>query len=318
MNPASLKQRVLARVRHSVPLTCVAFAADNLLAAANLGRADPSPDDHLGGASIESDVAYARSVADMYLGSGPIAGRVAEVGPGGSAAVALFLIAEGASHVDLVDRFAFAHDPAAQTRLYAAIIAGEPRLRAIDPGEADFGGRVAFHVGEPAAAEIFFRAHGGYDAICSCAVLEHLYDPLSALEAMASALRPGGRMVHQIDLRDHGLFSAGGHHDLTFLTVPEWFYPHMSRRRGRPNRVLIPQYRATLDRLPLDYELVVTHLVGIGPVDPAPYAALPADLRAAAEARVEEVRPKLARRFRTLAAADLAVSSFRLSARARS
>ncbi|MFN3389181.1 MAG: methyltransferase domain-containing protein [Allosphingosinicella sp.] len=253
----------------------------------------------------------------MYLSRGPIGGRVAEVGPGGSAAVALFLIAEGAGHVDLVDRFAFAHDPAVQMRLYEEIVARDPRLAARGLSATDFGGSIDFHVGERAAAEVFFSVHSGYEAICSCAVLEHLYDPLSALVAMASALRPGGRMVHQVDLRDHGMFSAAGHHELTFLTVPQWFYPHMSRRRGRPNRVLIHRYRETLEQLDLRHELLVTHLVGIGAIEPAPYEQVPAELRARAEARAEEARGRLAPEFRHLPASDLAIASFRLVAEAR-
>lgn len=316
MTPLSLKRRVLAAVQRSVPLTCLLFTVDNLLAAASVKSADPSPDDHLGGADIEADIAYARSVADIYLSRGPITGRVAEVGPGGSAAVALFLLAEGAEHVDLIDRFAFGHDPAAHARLCEAIIAREPRLGALGLSGTDFGGRIQFHVGEAAAAEVFFRAHKGYEAICSCAVLEHLYDPLSALEAMVSALRPGGRMVHQVDLRDHGMFSAGAHHELTFLTIGDWLYPHMTRRRGRPNRVLLHRYRETLTRLGLRFELLATHLVGIGAVDPAPYLQLPAELRARAEAQVEEVRDKLAPEFKDVPASDLAVSSFRIVAEA--
>lgn len=317
MSSPPLKQRVLASVQRSVTLTCLAFAADNLLAAVNLGRTDPSPDDHLGGADIDADIGYARSVADIYLSRGPIRGRAAEVGPGGSAAVAMFLIAEGAEHVDLVDRFAFAHDPAAQARLYEAIAAREPRLGARGLSGTDFAGAIDFHTGETAAAEVFFSAHRGYDAVCSCAVLEHLYDPLTAIEAMTAALRPGGKMVHQIDLRDHGMFSAAGHHELTFLTLPQWLYGHMSRRRGRPNRVLLHDYRRRLDSLKLDYDLVATNLVGVGAIDPTPYAEIPADLRATAEARVEEVRSSLAPRFRNVAAADLAVTGFRIFATAK-
>jgi SAM-dependent methyltransferase len=317
MRSASLKQRVLAAVQHSVPLTCLAFALDNLFAAVRLRAMDPGPSRHLGGSNVEADLAYARSVASTYLSRGPIHGRVAEVGPGGSAAAALFLVAKGAKHVDLVDRFTFAHDRTEQARLYDAIIDREPRLREMGIRSDDLADRITFHAAEAAAAEVFFDHYSGYDAICSCAVLEHLYEPLSALEAMIGALKPGGRIVHQVDLRDHGMFSAAGHHELTFLTIPEWIYKHMHRRRGRPNRVLINDYRDTLDRLPVEYELLATHLVGVGAIDPAPYAKVPEALRVRAEARAEQVRPKLAAPFSSLAAADLAISAIRISATAR-
>lgn len=312
---SGLKQKVLARVRGSVALTSAAFAADNFLATLGVAGADPAPDEHLSGADIEGDIAYAKSVADHYRRFGDVKGRVAEIGPGGSAAVGLFLLAGGAKSVDLVDRFAFPHNPAHLARVYDAIIAREPKLRERFGSAERIGEAVAFHTGEEAAAELFFRAHGDYDAIVSNAVLEHLYDPLSALEAMAAALKPGGQLLHQVDFRDHGMYSAGGHHELTFLTVPGWFYPWMSRRRGRPNRVLVHRYRETLARLGLDHRILVTHLVGVGAIEPAPYAEIDGDLRQAAEARAEEIRPKLSPDFRDLPAADLAVASIFIAAR---
>jgi 2-polyprenyl-3-methyl-5-hydroxy-6-metoxy-1,4-benzoquinol methylase len=50
-------------------------------------------------------------------------------------------------------------------------------------------------------AEEFFLSHHGYDFILSCAVIEHLYNPLAALRAMAKALNPGGVMIHAVDCR---------------------------------------------------------------------------------------------------------------------
>jgi SAM-dependent methyltransferase len=299
-----------------VPLTCLVYAIDNLQASLRLSRVDRAPDDHLAGTHIERDIAYAETVAKRYLCAGPIHGKVAEVGSGGSAAVALLLLSSGANSVDLIDRFSFRHAHDALAALYSEIIKREPRLQAMGFSPSNVRSKVRSYTGESAAAEIFFANHGGYDAIVSNAVLEHLYDPLSALEAMIGALKPRGRLVHQVDVRDHGMFSAAGHHELTFLTIPEWIYGRMHRRRGRPNRVLINHYRDTLARLPVDYELVVTNLVGIGAIDAAPYSDVPGKLRAAAEAQVEKVRPKLAASCRSLAAADLAVSAFSIFATA--
>jgi len=45
------------------------------------------------------------------------------------------------------------------------------------------------------------------DAIFSNAVLEHLYQPLSAIRRMAFITRPGGLGLHQIDFRDHRDFN---------------------------------------------------------------------------------------------------------------
>jgi SAM-dependent methyltransferase len=313
----SLKRRALHLVRKSVALTSAAFVADNLLATFGVTRPDPAPDEHLGGVNLDADAAYAEKVAGDYLAHCPaLGGRIAEVGPGGNAAVALNLLAHGAASVDLLDRFAFSHDPAHLQRLYLRILAGDARLAGRGLDAADLAPDVRFHVGEEAAAERFFAEHRGYDAILSCAVLEHLYDPLGALEAMAAALNPGGVLLHQVDLRDHGMFSAAGHDELTFLTLPGWLYPHMTRRRGRPNRVLIDRYRETLAGLGLDHRLLVTHLVGGEALAvPLPYEDIPADLRAAAQARVAAIRPRLASEFRAVGDTDLAISGFFLAAK---
>jgi SAM-dependent methyltransferase len=301
-------------VRASVPLTCAAFLVDNVLATLRVTRPDPAPDEHLGGIDLDGDLAYSRRVAGDYLAHCPgLAGRVAEIGPGGNAAVALHLLAHGCTQVDLLDRFAFSHDDAHLEALYRRIVAEEPGLAGrIDP--ADLAPVIRFETGEAASAERFFLANRGYDAILSCAVMEHLYDPLGALEAMASALNPGGFLVHEVDLRDHGMFSAAGHHELTFLSLPSRLYPLMTRRRGRPNRVLLHRYREALERLGLDYRLLVCTLAGVGRIEPAPYAEIPAELRAKAEAVVQGFRPRLAPELRAVSNADLAVAGFFLCA----
>ena len=55
-------------------------------------------------------------------------------------------------------------------------------------------------------------------------MLEHLYDPLAALDGMAASLAPGGTLNPPwIDFRDHGMFA--GHHPLTYLTIPDVLLP---------------------------------------------------------------------------------------------
>lgn len=296
-----VKQSVLRTVRSSVVLTSGLYFADGLWA--RLVGAPPEDSEHLSGADVEADYNYAGTVAEAYLGGGPSPARIAEVGPGGNAAVALHMIARGAREVDLVDRFSFSHQAGQLDRLYRRF-ANHDDLR-----------NVRFHTGKQAAAERFFTEHRGYDGIYSCAVLEHLVDPIGALASMIEALNAGGRLVHQVDLRDHGMFTAGGCHELTFLTIPEAFYRTMSRPRGRPNRVTLDRYRDLLDKSPVDYRILVTHLVGSGPLEqPMAVRDLPKDLLARACGLVETIRPKLARAFRAVPDADLAVASFRIEA----
>jgi SAM-dependent methyltransferase len=313
----SFKRRALHVVRKSIALTSAAFVADNLLATFGVTRPDPAPDEHLGGINLDADVGYAAKVAGDYLARCPaLGGRIAEVGPGGNAAVALNLIANGAERVDLIDRFVFSHDPAHLERLYGMIIARDKRLAGVDA--ANLAPRVRFHVGEEAAAERFFATHRGYNAILSCAVLEHLYDPIGALAAMAEALVPGGILLHQVDLRDHGMFSSAGHAELSFLRLPSWLYPHMTRRRGRPNRILLHRYRAALDAIGLNYEILVTNLAGHGSqLAPTPYAKVPTAVREAAVAEVAAIRPRLAREFKGVSDVDLSITGFFLAAKRR-
>ncbi|WP_326524809.1 class I SAM-dependent methyltransferase [Sphingomonas sp.] len=315
---SGLKTRLLNLALRSETITIALFLTDNALATLGLSRANPAPQEHLSGETVEADVTYARQVVSSYSMYGAAKGRVAEIGPGGSAATALLLIDEGADTVALLDRFVFPHDPELLGRTYHAIIQRSPKLTALFPDPTDLHSRITFESGEPAAAEQYFARNGNFDAVCSCAVLEHVSDPILALESMTAALKTGGVLVHYVDFRDHGMFTSSGKHELTFLKVASWLYPHMSRRRGRPNRVLIDRYRTACDRLGLDYEILATSLVGPGSL-PAPiaYEKVPEGLRSAAEARVEEIRPKLAMPFRSMDARDLAIDSIVLVARKR-
>lgn len=313
----TLRRRLSPILRGSVPLMTTALFVDNLLVKLGLLDSSPTPEGHLGGIDIEADKQYARQVAGNYAQHGIGQGRIAEIGPGGSAATALYLIANGAQHVDLLDRFVFPHDKAGLDRLYQSIMADNSQLMGLCSDDG-LGDAITFEQGAKAAAEHYFvSTPHAYDAVCSCAVLEHVIDPLGVIAAATQALRPGGRHVHYVDFRDHAMYSAGGHHELTFLTVPEILYRRMIRGRGRPNRVLVHEYRASLARQPLDWEILVTSLVGVGLVEPAAYAGLPADQRARAEAEVEAIRPKLARKFRDLPASDLAISGIALVASRR-
>lgn len=314
----ALKKRLGPWVRRSVWLTTIWFLADNLLASLRIKNPGPPKQDHLSGEAIEADITYSTNVVENYAKFGAARGRVAEIGPGGSAATALLMIERGADSVELLDRFVYPHDQSMLNRTYSIIIGRSSKLTALFPDPANLGAHVRFETGEPAAAERYFENHKGYDAVCSCAVLEHLFDPILALKRMTAALNIDGKLVHYVDFRDHAMYTAGGLHELTFLTIPRWIYPHMSRRRGRPNRVLIGEYRSACAELGLDFQILATSLVGVGFIEHMPYAEVPAELRAKAEARVEAIRGKLAEPYRSMAACDLAIDSIALIATKRS
>ena len=81
---------------------------------------------------------------------------------------------------------------------------------------------------------------------------------------MDQLLRPGGTMIHKVDLRDHGMFSEGGQNALTFLTLGDRTYRWMGEESaGLPNRVLIGWYRDELAGLGYESKYLVTHFAGV-------------------------------------------------------
>ena len=305
-------------VKGWVPTVCAYYLVDDWRMARRIrqGRLQTDSGRRHTGLSLDESVAYVERVHRDYLSYGGIerfSGTVAEIGPGDNFGFAVLALADGAEAVHAIDRFYSRRDAQAQARIYSELA----RRRAVEglfsgpPGETTLRGLV-YRAGEP--AERYFRDRpGGYDFIVSRAVMEHLYAPLQALDDMVSALRPGGRLIHRIDLRDHGMFA--GHHPLTFLTIPQRVYRRMVTASGRPNRTLLPAYRGWLEASRLPGALKVTRLVGVKEeLEPHPWDELPEAPRRAALAVVEAIRPRLTAPFRAMAAEDLAVAGCVLTA----
>jgi len=265
-------------------------------------------------------VRYIEEVVAAYKQYGRIdkfTGVAAEVGPGDNAGVAMLMRRDGCLQVDLVDRFASRRESAKQQRVYSALskkyqLDWLKHEQMWDDRELD---GIVPKIGQ--SAEEYFAACAqsdapGYDVIVSRSVLEHLYDPLGALEHMARSLKPGGRMLHKIDLRDHGLFTPQ-HPELTFLTFPSGIYQLMTRNSGRPNRILFHRYREVFERLQSQYHIetavYVTRLTGVGDIVPHQlYEDIPAAMWRQATEHVEPYRPHFAREFRSVAGKDLAIA----------
>ena len=308
------------RVKRSVILTCLYYLADDWCARSRLVRgklATRSGTRHAT-LSLDESLDYIEWVYRGYLAYGGIegfSGCVAEVGPGDNFGVALRMLGAGAEHVHTIDRYRSVRDNVRETLVYRALAErhGFGGLLT-DAGDGRIGIRgLTAHAGAP--AETFFRSSGHrFDYIVSRAVLEHLYDPLAALDDMAAALTPGGRLIHRIYFRDHGMFA--GHHPLTFLTIPDALYRAMTRGSGRPNRLLLPTWRDWLDRSPLTGSLKITRLVGVdGDMDPAEWDDIDPAARRTALATVRAIRPRLAPSLTPFTDRDLAVSGCVLVAR---
>jgi len=242
----------------------------------------------------------------FYSGVDHFHGRAAEIGPGDLSGVGLRLLADGCDHVDLADRFKSKSDPAVQEAVNKEIVAKYPG--------ADVA-KLSRHFGEPAAAETFFRGNKGYDFIFSCAVLEHVYDPIGALQAMQQALNPGGTMVHMVDCRDHGQFSDKLH-DLSFLRLPELLYRPLGAAGG-PNRVRCSAYVNAVKAMDMSYKLYVTALAGVPELLPlgTTWDDISPELLTRSRQHVSEIRNKLASPFRSMSDSDLMIAGFALVAR---
>ena len=301
------------QIKRSITLTILYYLVDDLRARYRLSRGKlvtRSGSRH-GTLTLEESLQYIERVYRDYVDYGELkgfAGRVAEIGPGDNFGVALLMLGAGAKEVHTIDRFRPLRYDARQAGIYWALATrhGLGGLLVDDGVDAvEIRGLVANH---GVAAEVFFRSSSlRFDYIVSRAVLEHLYDPLSALDDMAEALAPGGTLIHRIDFRDHGMFS--GHHPLTFLTIRDALYRAMTRGSGRPNRFLLPVWRNWLHRSPLTGSLRVTRLVGVeGEMDPAEWDDIDPAARRTALAFVRAIRPRLVPSLTELSDKDLAVS----------
>jgi SAM-dependent methyltransferase len=310
-------------VKRSYWATCAGLLVRNCLdarrfAAGNIETSSGTL--HSGWSPIEGVTYIEEVVRDYaaYAGVDAFRGRVAEVGPGDNCGVALLLLANGCDHVDLADRYYSKRNPAQQAAIYRALAERHPRVREMladaDLTNEETFPRLSRYYGKRAAAEEFFSTHGEYDLIISRAVGEHLYDPCRAVRAMAKALRPGGTLLHKIDLRDHEMFSLF-HGELKWLEVPESLYRLMTSASGRPNRVLAHEYRNALVEAGLNASLLVTRLAGVGDITPhKEYDAIESDVRRRAEQFVNARRRHFARKFQPVAAKDLATAGIFLVA----
>jgi SAM-dependent methyltransferase len=271
--------------------------------------------------SVEEAVGYITSVVDKYKAASGVErfhGRVAEIGPGDSCGIGLMFLADGCEHVDLIDRFYSRRDEQHQQAIIHALVERFPRLVSLrqngDFSESSFS-KVSRHYGEAAAAETFYKTNKSYDFIVSCAVMEHIYDPLRALSAMTSALNPGGMMLHQVDCRDHGQFSEY-FHELKFLELPPFLYSPL-KWGGGPNRVRIGSYVELLRQEPVNFSIYITSLAGIPELlsHGTLMHEIPETLLEISRNYVSRVRTALAQPFRDMADEELMVTSFLLVAK---
>jgi SAM-dependent methyltransferase len=316
--------RLKQTIKNNRALTCASYVALDRaqLLKSKLGWSASKSGNVHEDKTPEESLRYIEYVYDQYIRHWPkgVQGRAVELGPGDNCGTAILLRTYHATAVDLVDRFYTMRDQTTQTEIYRLLMERHPKIASLcknpsAPGERDFD-KVTWHTGEKAAAEVFFASRPRtYAFIASCAVFEHLYDPVKALKHMAEALVPGGAMVHAIDLRDHGMFSSAGYPELEWLTISDALWPLMTRGHGRPNRVSLEQYRQACARLGLETSFTVTHLAGSGIcAQPIPEDQLTPEHLDAPIREVAKVRGRLCKSYANASDKTLAITSVLLHA----
>lgn len=273
---------------------------------------------------LAGSLAYIDRVFEDYLRYGELAESdlaglsVIEIGPGDNLGVALRFLAAGAAHVVCLDKFYSDRDIEQQTRIYRALRdrLDEAGRRRFDEAVQFDGGlrfneqRLRYVYGVSAEQADTVLQREGFDLIVSRAVIQDIYDPEAALVALDRLLKPGGMILHKIDLHDYGVFPRGQWHPLTFLTVGDTIYRLMTSDSAAPNRRTIAEYRRIMQRLNCDATLLITGIIGrSGELVPHKAAVEPGvDYTQVTVDLIEAIRPRLLPRFRTLPVEELMVA----------
>lgn len=272
--------------------------------------------------TLAEQVAYLQRVFAQYLDYGAISNawlqdkRILEIGPGETLGVALQFVAAGARQVVCVDRFVPKRNLEREAALYRALGVSEllGRLGSMETGGRSQGytsggpdGPLVVMRGLPIEAAGSRFAPASFDLIISRSVLEHIAQPDQAFLTMDRLLAPGGRMIHTIDFRDHGLFTRSGFHPLTFLTVPESVYRWMAIDSGQPNRRLLPYYRQQMQAFHYEAQIRITRLLGASTTLTSPKAHLTSgvDYTDSTLDLLRQIRSKLRAPFRKFSDEDL-------------
>jgi SAM-dependent methyltransferase len=285
------------------------------------------------GKTLQESVAYINRVFDDYVNYGNLSPgmlrgcHMLEIGPGDNLGVALKFLLAGATQVVCLDKFYSHRNLQQQRAIYQALRAqlSEEEQRTFDTivhlelegnVEHDSGG-LAYLYGTRIEEADAILDPASFDIILSRAVIQELQDPDAAFAVMDRLLRPGGVMLHKIDLRDYGIFHTQGHHPLTFLTTPASLYRLMTSHSSKPNRKLLDYYLRKTTQTGYDTHYFITSLIGV-PGELLPHKAAVAqgiDYSNASLALLKEIRPRLQSEYRNLTDQELMISGIFLIAK---
>ena len=279
---------------------------------------------------IPTQLAHLKSVYEEMLQHsgiqpGKVSGaRVIELGPGFTMTIPLLFAADGASYAVGVDKFVPFLTSSYYQHYYAQMresLPAEKRERfdaALNQNPLTLNEARVRQVYKKELQDIVPElGPGTYDLIVSNAVMEEIYEPTPSFEAQVRLLRPGGVMVHNIDLRDYGMFTDRGFHPLEYLTVSDWVYQRMVEASGQQSRRLAGYYRQAATRLGLEPEIYITRVLNHPDPLPEPVRELRPGIDYTADdlRQLNVIRPRLQPQFRNLPDSELLAQSIIFVAR---
>lgn len=242
---------------------------------------------------------------------------VLELGPGDNLGVAIRFLCSGVAKFYCIEKFPGTPLSDYNIKVYLAL---RERLSPEEQKEFDnivdvelkrFNpDRLIYIYGKGAEEAKSLFSKGFFDFIISRGVLQDIVDLEYIFDVMDWLLKPGGMLLHKVELRDYAVFNTRKIHPLSFLTVPDWLWDMMTSELPRPNRRRVNSYRENLDRLGYEYKLYITHIIGKDKefdslkehlIEGEDYSSKELEL-------VNEIRERLLPRYRALPTEDLLIS----------
>jgi SAM-dependent methyltransferase len=245
--------------------------------------------------AIERHARICRRLVDLWPdGFSLERGSVCEIGPGDCLAAAAFFAGKGASHVDLVELQPPAINEKQRKILTALKEFGLPVssdvISNVSPPMLNTQ-LVSYHTQHMEN----YTARNQHILIFSHHVLEHVEDLQTVFQRSFRTLRPGGLVLHIVDLGGHGELEDPIP-PLDFQTYPDWLYGWMYPVHYRATRRFLEDYRQEARKAGF-------HDIKIQ------------SLRTVDDAYVESIRKKLRPAAQKQPLEDISVIEFALTAR---
>ena len=282
--------------------------------------------------TLDETLDYIKSLSLNYLDYAEIEKEdikgktILEIGPGDNLGVAIMLLLYGAKKVVCIDKFYPARNKKRQIQIYKALredldsrevnIFNE--IVKLDNDEISFNEeKLQYVCGLGIEDTIDKFEEKSFDFIISWAVMEHLFDPDAAFHAMDKLLADNGCMIHGIDFRDHGIFSSIGMNPLTYLTISDPIWKCMTYHSGKPNRKFIDYYRKKMKELEYDSRILLRRIVGCDSliIPPKEKVEFGIDYHDPTLQIINEIKPKLRKRYSKMNTHDLIISTIILVGR---